>query len=518
MRNRKFVSLILATLTGLHFGGCSSPSVTEAITSPPVKASPAHAAISQYLIPGGIFNLIIDTSNDAAEAASFIQIITDQLVEAGELSFPEGFEVIQYFEHLGLTNLHGVGLSSHRLDENRFHNRTFFYTPGGREGLFRISGGQPAPFRILEIAPATADLAIETDFNFKVLNEIIGNLAEAAAGDLGRGGWTAAAVTPIPGTPITTLDILNQLDTRIFLWIDFDESGKIVFQSGDLPVEIPQIHFFFRIESLAGLITKLKPQIMELGLPLTELENGFEVKIPVPEDPSISGLNQLDLTLKVDSQANSLTFVSHPRLLTGSPAETLRQGPGWKDASIGLPDNGNGLSYFSPQLNQVLQTLLLQLARDDDDEVEAVTAVISALLPIYPVGSASVSQNLEDGILVFSNELNSHKRNLLSLAFFNPIQVGLLSAMAVPAFHQVRAQSEEKTVINNLRMISSAGMQFMLDEGVDSVTYEQLLATDPPYILPIKPVAGESYEGLTILASGGILQVFTYQGPVTFEY
>ncbi|MGF1530723.1 MAG: type IV pilin protein, partial [Puniceicoccaceae bacterium] len=38
--------------------------------------------------------------------------------------------------------------------------------------------------------------------------------------------------------------------------------------------------------------------------------------------------------------------------------------------------------------------------------------------------------------------------------------IGLLAAMAIPAFQQVQANSREKTIINNLRQISSAGQQY----------------------------------------------------------
>lgn len=44
--------------------------------------------------------------------------------------------------------------------------------------------------------------------------------------------------------------------------------------------------------------------------------------------------------------------------------------------------------------------------------------------------------------------------------------IGLLAAMAIPAFNKVRETSQDKAVTNNLRQIASAAQQYMLDEGV----------------------------------------------------
>lgn len=75
--------------------------------------------------------------------------------------------------------------------------------------------------------------------------------------------------------------------------------------------------------------------------------------------------------------------------------------------------------------------------------------------------------------------------------------IGLLAAMAIPAFQKVRATSQEKAIINNLRQFASAAQQYMLDEGVSSADYGNLVGTDK-HISTIEPVAGEAYTGLTV--------------------
>lgn len=70
--------------------------------------------------------------------------------------------------------------------------------------------------------------------------------------------------------------------------------------------------------------------------------------------------------------------------------------------------------------------------------------------------------------------------------------IGLLAAMAIPAFQKVRASSQEKAIINNLRQLSSAAQQYFLEEGVSQVTYGELVGAGL-HITSIATVAGETY-------------------------
>ena len=72
--------------------------------------------------------------------------------------------------------------------------------------------------------------------------------------------------------------------------------------------------------------------------------------------------------------------------------------------------------------------------------------------------------------------------------------IGLLAAMAVPAFTKVRQSSQDKAIINNLRQIVSAADQYYLEKGVTTVT-TALLVGPTLYIKSIATVAKESYPG-----------------------
>jgi type IV pilus assembly protein PilA len=74
--------------------------------------------------------------------------------------------------------------------------------------------------------------------------------------------------------------------------------------------------------------------------------------------------------------------------------------------------------------------------------------------------------------------------------------IGLLAAMAIPAFQKVRTTSQEKAITNNLRQIASAAQQYFLETGEESITYQQLVDRD--YFTAFEDVRGEDYATVTV--------------------
>src|ERR1019366_4555885 len=87
--------------------------------------------------------------------------------------------------------------------------------------------------------------------------------------------------------------------------------------------------------------------------------------------------------------------------------------------------------------------------------------------------------------------------------------IGLLAAMAIPAFQKVRRASQDKTVLNNARQLSAAADQYYLENGVSSVSIGNLIGTSN-YVKALNLVANETYPGgysqgetITILGVAG---------------
>lgn len=72
------------------------------------------------------------------------------------------------------------------------------------------------------------------------------------------------------------------------------------------------------------------------------------------------------------------------------------------------------------------------------------------------------------------------------------IIIGLLATMALPMWMKIRAASQEKIIINNLRQLSSAAQQYYMEHGVSTAGQADLVGTDK-YVKVIATVAGENY-------------------------
>jgi type IV pilus assembly protein PilA len=77
--------------------------------------------------------------------------------------------------------------------------------------------------------------------------------------------------------------------------------------------------------------------------------------------------------------------------------------------------------------------------------------------------------------------------------------IGMLAAIAIPAFYKIRSDARAKAITNNLRQIAGAAQQYILEQGVSEVA-ETLLegTTSSNYLRPIQQINGETYSGLIV--------------------
>jgi type IV pilus assembly protein PilA len=93
--------------------------------------------------------------------------------------------------------------------------------------------------------------------------------------------------------------------------------------------------------------------------------------------------------------------------------------------------------------------------------------------------------------------------------------IGLLAAMAIPAFQKVRQASQDKAVLNNARQLSAAADQYYLEYGGSSVGTANLIGATN-YVKALNTVAQETYpvgftQGITISITGiAGLRTITY--------
>jgi len=95
--------------------------------------------------------------------------------------------------------------------------------------------------------------------------------------------------------------------------------------------------------------------------------------------------------------------------------------------------------------------------------------------------------------------------------------IGLLAAMAIPAFQKVRSASQDKTVLNNARQLGAAADQYFLEGGTSTVEITSLVGS-ANYVKVINTVANETYPAfytqgvaITIQSIAGARTIFYVQ-------
>jgi len=84
--------------------------------------------------------------------------------------------------------------------------------------------------------------------------------------------------------------------------------------------------------------------------------------------------------------------------------------------------------------------------------------------------------------------------------------IGLLAAMAIPAFQKVRIASQDKAVLNNARQMSAAADQYYLENGATYAASTSLVGATC-YVKALNTVASETYpdnytQGITVTING----------------
>ena len=102
--------------------------------------------------------------------------------------------------------------------------------------------------------------------------------------------------------------------------------------------------------------------------------------------------------------------------------------------------------------------------------------------------------------------LRSHEGFTLVEIMIVVVIIGLLAAMAIPAFQKVRQSSQDKAVLNNARQLAAAADQYFLENGVSSCLQTDLVGSTS-YVKALNLVANETYptgftQGITITISG----------------
>lgn len=487
--------------------GPSQPVSSEAVQLVPAAEQSRHfEAVNRQLELGGTLYGYIDIDGDALKAAASIKELTDQIVVTQPMlgMFLER-DYAALFTELGFNDVKAIGFSSVAQMGGGFRNRAFFYTPGGRRGLLAIAGGPPATFLNPHLAPADVDFYSESEMDVPVAYAAVKNVVAQVGGAPVADMFEAQLKTAGAQAGISALDVIQGLKGRMTAILRLDPERTITFP-GSAPFTTPAFSLLLDIDGIGPAVEGALAKSPAFAASQVGARHFYTLTIPLPIEGVQPVLAVEGSTLYV---ATSKSFLDEClQRKTG-----LDQNPEFKGvlAAVGL--EGNGLTYISPhffaRLRQ-LSELNPQLAPDQ----KRVLHLLMQKLPSSKQPLLTVRINQPDGILVRSYWDRSLKQDVV-MAAYGPVIFGMIPAMAIPAFTKVRTTAQQKTIANNLREFSKAGMQYMLETGKDHAAYSDLVGPEPgKYLKEITPVAGEDYTSLVMYASGTTLSVKTADGRI----
>jgi type IV pilus assembly protein PilA len=482
------------------------PLAVEAVKE--TERSKHFTAVNKQLELGGMMYGYVDVDGDVLKLTGDAQRLLAEVAKTDpKARLLSNADLTDIARTLGVTDVKALGVSSVQDDAGYFRNRMFLYTGGERHGLLAALGGSPAPFKHVGLAPADAAFFGETEIDVGVLYRALKDVVEKVAGEPAGAQLETVLKKASDATAFSVLELIHGLKGRSALILRVDPEKTIRVPAGPQPLVVPAFSLLACVEGVGSILEGSFAKDRNLK---RSDSGALHVYTPVQRIP----LEGIEPAIIVDGTTlyftTSLAFFNECR----DQKTNLGQNADFQRALARVGKEGNGLTYVSPRFFarvRDLETLNPNLPA----QMKSLLAFMLTNVPKTEQALVSIRTNVEDGILVRSYWTRSLKQEVAMASLYNPVTVGALAAMAIPAFQKVRTASQEKAVLNNLRMLAAAADQYYLENGVTTATYDQLVGPTR-YVKVIQPVAGENYRALRFV-QGEPLRVRLANGRV-IEY
>jgi len=502
------------------FAGCAKkpdapaaavPATVDLVPAP--EQSPHFQAVNSHLELGGTLYGYADVDGDALAFAGTAQAMFRQIAGVQpQLAMFAKQDFKDLITTLGLDDVKAVGVSSVRESQGVYRNRTFLYTPQGRHGLLEAFGGNPTPFLNARMAPSDADFYGEYEFDLKAAYDTVESIVAKVNGPEAGTAFREKVRKVGADAHLSLLDLIEGLNGRVSMILRFDPA-KNNTMVGPNPLTIPSFAFLCKIDGIGPVV---EGAIREKSSEYVASKNGSLSIYTVKGDSKLEGVKAV---LAIDG--NAFYFATTEAFLEECLArqDGLDKNPAFAAKLAALGPVGNGLTWVAPSFLTRMKGLAA-LNTQAPAQVHRVLENLAMNIPDSTEPMLSVRTNLPDGILIRSTWNRSLKTDVAMIMVYNPVTVGLMAAMAIPAFEKVRQTSQAMAVQNNLRMLSAAADQYYLEHGVSTATYADLVGPGK-LIKAITPVAGEDYSRIVTRLGNPIVvhlpdgRVFIYPLPGT---
>jgi type IV pilus assembly protein PilA len=478
-----------AVLFGSIFAAAGPVLAADADAVALVKASErsSHfAAVQPHLELGGTLYAYADVDGDVLQFADTLRGMMEQMAAGQPQAAPflkQDYRAL--FTTLGFDDVKAFGLSSVPESDGMYRNRAFFHMPDGRHGLLAGLGGSPSAPTMLKFAPAGTDFYGENELNLAEVYQTVKAVVTKVGGDASANLMEQKINEAGAAASISWLDLINRWKGRCAMIARFDADKTLTLPG----FVLPQPSLLIVVEGIAPAFEPVLKKARTMKLVEAKGRKIYSSAQPLP----MPGLDPV-----IVIEGTTLYLATTPAFFNEclDHKSGLAQTPEFQKAFARIPATGNSLGYISPSFFD----RLADLQRLNPNMAPQNAQTLKFLLQTMPKSAQpliTMRTNLADGVLVQSSWNRSLKQDVAVFAMYNPMTVGLMAAMAIPAFQKVRTASQDKAVLNNLRQIAAASDQYYLEHGVDNVELDQLVGPDK-YIKVLNPVTGEDYSELVL--------------------
>lgn len=449
------------------------------------ERSKNFTAVNRHLELGGTLYGYVDIEGDVLKLMEALQGI---LGEAGKadpnMAMVAKQDLKEIATMLGLADVKALGVSSVPDGTGFFRNKMFLYTGGERRGLMAAVGGKPGPLKHAKLAPADAAIFAESEMDVGVVYKTLKDVVAKVAGEPVGNQLEEALKKAGEMATLSFLDLIYGLKgrTALVLRVDAEKTWRL---PGRESFVLPAMSFLAAVDGVGQVVKSSLEQAPMLQRSAVGGLEIFELKGQLPFEGVRPVLVLDGTTLFV---ATSLEFFDECRKQTGGLEQTAE----FQQAVGRLGKESNGMTFVSPRFFTAVRRVET-LNEHLPAQMKSTMKFVLAQVPMSDRPLVAVRTNLEDGILISSYYNRSMKQEIAAVSIYNPVTVGLLAAMAIPAFQKVRVASQDKAVLNNLRQLTAAADQYYLEEGKRTATYDDIVGPTK-YVKAINSVAGEQYR------------------------
>ncbi len=392
-----------------------------------LSAAETYDLVVDRLDTGGQFIGFMDISQDPEQLVAAAQSIFEAVKQADPSvpSIPLDFSLLA--GRLGLLGFDAMGASSVQEENGLYLNKAYFYFPAGREGIFRVLGGDARPLELADFAPSDAVVAIESDLDLECLRGLVKALAVDVMGAVGEGYVDGALAQPIGPVAWTWNDLLDRADTRLIF------SLSLVEDLPGFPVDggkatLPAFDFALGLDGFGDALDLITPMALGSEQAVWSETDGYDMLQMIEErPPELQHVRPVIARIKA---SNRLIIASRVEYLETclSNGRKLSAEDHFIEMTRGFPAEGNALSYVSNALPDIFAQMMRENAAKEEDprSAAAIEAMLETGLFRYS-GGASVSVNEAEGVFAISREDSSYKSKIMAA----PIAFAAIAAAVV---------------------------------------------------------------------------------------